>query len=317
MRCNRCGNPLDPRDTRCAVCGKVLVPPTPKRPPAKKSGESQNQNIKLPQLERFTHTYNRDAARSHSFHTLTLMSAAVVLVLLVLVYVRVGSLRDDLAELRQSTDSQFAALQQLPAETPTEAPTEVEETTVPAETTAPAKPLSKQKLKASVTFHRHGDGTYAAASMDLGTLEDEAMCWVVTSGHKSHVQWTLNGSGDRLELVATDAYTAAESKLDMNMTWSFSGDTFAQLMDNGCSWECRVSDGEWGAIPTEYVTVEGGNCTLTLTAEQLDLLLAQYDEMELRCQVVLEHPDGGSITVTADGLTVTRTGLVTFANKPG
>ena len=143
------------------------------------------------------------------------------------------------------------------------------------------------------------------------------MCWVVTNAHETHVQWTLTNAGDRLELVVSDAYAAAESKLTMGMTWSFSGDTFALLTDSNCGWECRMSGGEWGAIPAEYVTVEGGSTALTLTAESLDLLLAQYDEMELRCQFTLKHPDGGSVTVTADGMTVTREGLVTFANKPG
>lgn len=314
MRCNRCGNPLDPRDTRCAVCGKVLVPPTKKRPPAQKPGETQN--IKLPQLDKFTHTYNRDAARSHSFHTLTLLAAAVVLVLLVLVYMGVGDLKDAVAQMHQSTDSQLAALQQNLVVLPSEEPTEEQATEPPVEE-APAKPLSRQNLKANVSLHRHGDGTYAAASMDLDTFEDEAMCWVVTGSHKTHVQWTLTNAGDRLELVVSDAYAAAESKLTMGMTWSFGGDTFALLMDSACSWECRMSGGEWGTIPEEYVVVESGTSTLTLTAEALDLLMAQYDEMELRCQFTLKHPDGGSVTVTADGMTVTREGLVTFANKPG
>ena len=316
MRCNRCGNPLDPRDTRCAVCGKVLVPPTKKqRPPAQKSGETQH--IKLPQLERFTHAYSRDAARSHSFHTATLVAAAVALVLLILVYMGVGDLKDAVADLRQSTDSQLAALQQTPAVIPTEDPAEEEETEAPSETTAPAKPLSQQKLKANVSLHRHAHGTYAAASLNLGTFEDEAMCWVVTSAHETHVQWTLTNAGDRLELEIEDAYTAAESKLALTLNWSFSGDTFALLTDSACVWECRMSGGEWGAIPVEYVTVEGGTSTLTLAAEHLELLLAQYDEMELRCQVTLKHVDGGSVTITADGMTVADSGLVTFANKPG
>ena len=314
MRCNRCGNPLDPRDTRCAVYGKVLVPPTKKqRPPAQKSGETQH--IKLPQLERFTHAYSRDAARSHSFHTATLVVAAVALVLLILVNMKVGDLKDAVSELRQSTDSKLAALQQTPVTTPTEAP--VEDATEPPVATDPAKPLSQQRLKANVSLHRHAHGTYAAASQDLGTFEDEAKCWVVTNAHETHVQWTLTNAGDRLELQIVDAYTAAESKLDLKQNWSLSGDTFALLMDSACSWECRMSGGEWGAIPAEYVAVESGTSTLTLTAEALDLLMAQYDEMELRCQFTLKHPDGGSVTVTADGMTVTSEGLVTFANKPG
>ena len=313
MRCNRCGNPLDPRDTRCVVCGKVLVPPTKKRPPAQKSGETQN--MKIPQLEKFTHVYSRDAARSHSFHTLTLLAAAVALVLLILVYMGMGDLKDAVADMRQSTDSQLAVLQQTPATVPTEAPTE--EVTEPPVVADPAKPLNQQRLKAKVSLHRHAHGTYAAASLDLGTFEDEAMCWVVTNAHETHVQWTLANAGDRLELQIVDAYTAAESKLDLKLNWSFSGDTFAMLTDNACGWECRVSGDAWGAIPEAYVTVEGGSTALTLTAESLDLLLAQYDEMELRCQFTLKHPDGGSVTVTADGMTVTREGLVTFANKPG
>ena len=316
MRCNRCGNPLDPRDTRCAVCGKVLVPPTKKqRPPAQKPGETQH--IKLPQLDKFTHIYNRDAARSHSFHTVTLVAAAAVLVLLILVYMGVGDLKDAVSDLRQSTDSQLAALQQVPAVLPTEDPTEEEETEVPSDPAAPAKPLSQQRLKANVSLHRHAHGTYAAASLDLGTFEDEAMCWVVTGAHETHVQWTLTNAGDRLELQIADAFTAAESKLELKLSWSFGGDTFAQLTDTACVWECRMSGGEWGAIPAEAVTVEAGSSTLILTAESLDLLLAQYDEMELRCQFTLKHPDGGAITVTADGMAVTREGFVTFANKPG
>ena len=317
MRCNRCGNPLDPRDTRCAVCGKVLVPPPTKkqRPPAQKSGETQH--IKLPQLERFTHVYSRDAARSHSFHTATLVVAAIALVLLILVNMKVGDLKDAVSELRQSTDSQLAALQQIPVTTPTEDSTEEEETEAPSDPAAPAKPLSQQRLKANVSLHRHAHGTYAAASLDLGTFEDKAMCWVVTNAHETHVQWTLSGSGDRLELLMADAFSAADSKLELKLTWSFSGDTFALLMDGACSWECRMSGGEWGAIPEEYVAVETGTSTLTLTAEAMDLLMAQYDEMELRCQVKMNHPDGGSVTMTADGLTVARSGLVTFANKPG
>ena len=317
MRCNRCGNPLDPRDTRCAVCGKVLVPPPTKkqRPTAQKSGETQH--IKLPQLERFTHAYSRDAARSHSFHTATLVVAAVALVLLILVNMKVGDLKDAVSELRQSTDSQLAALQQTPVVLPSEDSTEEEETVAPSDPTAPVKPLSQQRLKAKVSLHRHAHGTYAAASLNLGTFEDEALCWVVTNAHETHVQWTLAKAGDRLELEIEDAYTAAESKLALKLNWSLSGDTFALLMDSACSWECRMSGGEWGAIPEDYVVVESGTSTLTLTAENMDLLMAQYDEMELRCQFTLKHPDGGAVTVTADGMAVTREGLVTFANKPG
>ena len=316
MRCNRCGNPLDPRDTRCAVCGKTLTPPAPKkRPSAQKTGE--HQNIKLPQLDKFTHAYNRDTARSNSFHTITLAAAAAALILLVLVYLGIGELKTAVADLHQFTDSKLTTLQEQavaepePTEAATEAPVETPDDAVPA------KPLSRQALTADVTLHRHAHGTYAAASMDLGTFEDKAMCWVVTNAHETHVQWTLSGSGDRLELLMADAFSAADSKLELKLTWSFSGDTFALLMDGACSWECRMSGGEWGAIPEEYVAVETGTSTLTLTAEAMDLLMAQYDEMELRCQVKMNHPDGGSVTMTADGLTVARSGLVTFANKPG
>lgn len=319
MRCNRCGNPLDPRDTRCAVCGKVLVPlPPKKRPAPQRSGEQQN--IKLPQLEKFTHTYNRDSARSHSFHTLTLLAAVAAVVLLVMVYSRVGALRTDMADLQQLTDSRLSALQQQdtpvapPVEESTEAPTEMP-TEAPVDT--PAKPLGQQKMTADVTLFRHSDGIYTAASLEQGTADEEATCWVVTTKHKAHIQWTFGESGNRLELVISDGFDEATSELMLKVNWNSSGEILRSLSVKSCVWECRSAGSEWGAIPAEYLTVEEGSSKMNLTTDAVGLLLAQYDEMEVRCQVVLEHPDGGSVTMTADGMTVTRSGLVTFANKPG
>ena len=315
MRCNRCGNPLDPRDTYCSVCGRTLPPPRKPRPAPQKSASQKpsDSHIKLPQLDQFTYAYAKDADRSHRIRVLTLLAVIVCLVMTVLMFRNFKALTTAMEDLKTSTAAQIQALQQMPTNP---APT-IQDTTEPDPTDAPVQnpqPLSRQRLKAALTLRRTDDRNYAIPTMELGTFDADPTTYVSTqwnsSQSRTEISWVV-GTGDQLDLLLEESYDTATSQLAVMAQWAFSGDTFGGYGDVLTTWECRTSkDSEWGAVPANCAQSAANSSVLTITADTMELLLAQYQEMELRCLVSLTHPDGGTMSITVDGVTVGRTGLM-------
>ena len=315
MRCNRCGNPLDPRDTRCSVCGRTLTPPRRQRSSSQKTASQKpsESHIKLPQLDKFTYAYAQDADRSHRMHILTFLCVVVCVVLLVMVFRGTKALKTAVEDLKTTTTTQLQAIQQAPAPT---APQVEDSTQTETEPTAPAQtiqPLNRQRLKASLTLHRTKDRNYAVPAMDLGTFEGVPTTHVSTqwssNQSRTDISWTV--SGEQLDLLLEEKFSAEENTVSVTLQWAFGGETFGAYGDLLCTWECRTSAGsEWGAVPTDCIQTTGTGSALTLDMQNMDLLLAQYSEMELRCLVSLAHPAGGTMSVTVDGITLGRTGLV-------
>ena len=316
MRCNRCGNPLDPRDTRCSVCGRTVTPPRRQRPASQKpvTHKPSESHIKLPQLDKFTYAYAQDADRNHRMHLLTFLGVLACIVLLVLASRSNKALKTAVEDLKTTTTTQLQALQQAP--TPTAPPVEdpVPSDTTPTEPPAQTiQPLERQRLKASLSLHRTADRNFVSPAMDLGTLEDTPTTYVSTqwsdSKSRTDISWTLDQ--EQLDLLLQETFSAEESVISVSLKWALDGQIFSGYGDVLCSWECRTSAGsEWGSVPTDCIQTNDTGSTLTLDMQNMDLLLAQYSEMELRCLVSLAHPAGGTLSITADGITVGRDGLV-------
>lgn len=325
MRCKRCGEILEPTDTRCPVCGKTLTPPR-KRPQNQKPSET---NIKLPQLDKFTHAYAQDAARSRMLQLVTIGAVVAVLAVLVLVYVGVGEIQSAMGDVKQTADvllqnQQQAQQNQTPVtpEPPTQAPIEPTETTTePPAPQQPDLPLSRQNAQATVTLHYTSGSAYAAAVMDLGSYEDRVIPWVSTAmdvtGRQTNVALILDEAGDRLDVKLRDGYGVGDYQVDIALTWDMKGNTFRGLANPTCVWECRVAGGQWESVPTSYLNPIGGGCELKMLAEELTLLMAQYSQMELRCVVNFTHPDGGSMDLVVDGIAIDSQGLADGGNLPG
>lgn len=323
MRCKRCGEPLEPMDTHCPVCGRAVAP-------RKKTVSQRNSEttIKLPQLEKFTHTYNQDASRIRTLLIATIAIAVVSVALMVLVYLGVGDMRqdvasmqDDMVNLQLMADSQLQQNQgqETPAPTdPTEAATEAD---IEPATEAEAIPLSKQDLTATLELYRTANGTYAAAELDLGTDPAAVETWVNTSREGSsrwtNVSWILTGSGDQLDLKLHDSYGASDAQVYAGLSWALSGSTFRSFADADCAWEYRVPGGQWTSVSDEFFADKAGSSELRLTVDQLNKLLGQYTSLELRCRLSLTHPDGGMLEITASGISMNAQGLITSGDKLG
>lgn len=321
MRCKRCGEPLEPMDTHCPVCGRAVAP-------RKKTVSQRNSEttIKLPQLEKFTNTYNQDAARIRTLQMATIAVVTLALALLVLVYLGVGDMRqdvasmqDDMVNLQLMADSQLQQNQSQETTAPTESTESVTEETA-GDSTA-VIPLSKRDLTAALELYRTSNGTYAAADLDLGTDDSDVKIWVNTSREGSsrwtNVTWILTDSEDRLDLKLHDSYGAADAQVCAKVSWGLSGTTFRSFAGADCVWEYRVPDSQWTAVSDECVTGDGDSYELRLTAEQLDDLLDQYTNVELRCRLSLTHPDGGMLEIIAGGISVNDQGLITSGDMLG
>lgn len=316
MRCKRCGELLEPTDTRCPVCGKTLTPPR-RRAPAQKPSET---NIKLPQLEKFIHAYSEDAARGRMLQLVTVGAVAAAIALLVLVYVGVGNLQTAVGDLDRIANAQLQAMQNQPPVSvvePTEGQTDPTEENTEAPTDPPAQvqpmPLSEQDVQADLTLYRSANGTYAAAAMDLGSYEDRADAWVNTAvtenGCQTNVSWILENSDDRLDMKLSESYGGADAQVAVTLSWDTEGNTFRSLTNPVCIWECRTAGGQWASVPTDYLNPIAGGCELKMTADQLQILMAQYSEMELRCYVSMTHPDGGAVRLLVDGILINTEGM--------
>lgn len=319
MRCKRCGEILDPKDLRCPVCGKTVNPPR-KKAPAQKPGET---NIKLPQLDKFTHAYSRDAASSRLLQLATIVAVIAAIVLVVMVFVGVGDLKEAVRDLKLTADAQLQALQnQTPAaEVEIQDPqpqTDPEEETTgeePGDTRTEEEPLPlrQQQTEAVLTLYAAADGAYATSAMTPGTLDDRADAWVGTSlnggERKTGAVWVLEGSGDRVGVDLTESYGGGENLVEMTLSWDMAGDTFGDLGSPVCIWEYRVEGSAWESLPTNYLNPIGGGCELEMTADAVKLLLAQYSQMELRCHVTLSHPAGGTVQILLNGIILDAEGL--------
>lgn len=320
MRCKRCGELLDPADSRCRVCGKTVNPPR-KKAPAQKPSET---NIKLPQLDKFTHAYGRDAARSRTLQLATIAAVLAAIVLLIVVSVSIGDLKDAMGDLKRTADAQLQAIQNQPPvsqEQSTQPQTDpLEDTTEdltedPTGTTQEETvlPLRQQHVSANLTLYTAADGAYASAAMTPGNFDDRATTWVSSSlandQRQTHVTWILEGSGDRVKVNLDETYGGPEHLVDMTLSWNSRGDIFGDLGSPVCIWEYRVEGSAWESLPTEYLTPIGGGCELKMSADAVKLLLAQYGQMELRCLVTLTHPAGGTVRVLVDGILLDNQGL--------
>lgn len=304
MRCKRCGEPLEPMDTHCPVCGRAAAPR--KKAPSQKKNES---SIKLPQLEKFTHAYNRDTALSRAIQLLTVTAVAVAVVLLVLVYTGMGALQSAVGQLQRTTDAQLQALQnqsQTPAASETEPP--VRETEPPIQQSEPpiaaTQPLSRQTLEATLSLDKSRGDTYATAWMTLESDNDRAVSWVHTGSGQTGAIWILENAGDRLEVKLRER--TGETQTELGLEWTLSGSTFSAMADAVCIWECRAGGGEWESLPNDCVTVSpaDGTCDLMLSTDQLTTLRGQHSSLELRCHLSMQHPEGGSLKLLAAGITL-------------
>lgn len=310
MRCKRCGELLEPRDTHCPVCGKTVS--TRRKAPAQKPAEAP---IKLPQLDRFAHIYDQDTARSHTLQMVTIGAVALAVVLLVMVLASVGDLKTAMDDLRRTSDAQLQAMQnQNQSQIQQTEPTVTEAQTEPVETQDPMTsvplPLSRQDMEAVLTLYTTTDNAYASAEMDLGDFEDQAAAWVSTTREdtvrKTSVAWILGQSGDRLDMDLSAAYGI---QTDITLTWTLAGDTFDGLSGAVCTWEYRTDGGEWTPLPTDHITAIAGGCEVHLSADGLAALLAQGLQAELRCRVSMTHADGGSMKLLAQGIALDAAGL--------
>lgn len=322
MRCKRCGNPLDPMDTRCPVCGKTLTPPR-RKAPAQKPAET---TVKLPQLDKFIHAYGQDAGRSRMLQLVTIAAAAVLVALLVMVYMGLGDLQTAVNDLKLSSDTNFQALrnQTSAPQAPTDPQTDpTEEPTAQVDQPQTNVPLEQQALEASLMLYRNEGNLYAAPELDLGGYEDRVVTWVSTAAqggeNRAEVSWILDSTNDRLNLTVRDSAAEAEASAQVSLEWTLQGTTFANLAGTAvCIWEYRVAGGSWESVPNEYAAAvpEEDRCSLTLTADQLAGLLGDYNQMELRCHVNLTHPAGGAVKIVAEGITLSAAAPVTDSDQP-
>lgn len=310
MRCKRCGEPLDPMDTHCPVCGRAVG--ARKKAPAPKKNDSPV--VRLPQLDKFTHAYARDMVRSNLLQLAALAAAVVILVLAVLMYRGIGSLQDSVNQLRLTADAQLQQSQNQTEPTwTTEPETEPDEMQTEPSTEPAVVPLGQQSLTAALSLYRTDNGTYAAAAMN----PSYATAWVNTvregSARRTNAAWILQGTDDRLTVNLHDSYGSEEAQAVLTLSWSAEGSIFGAFSAGVCAWEWRVPGSEWESLPADCAATDlmVGTSRLSLTADRLTTLLGQYEMMELRCQVSLNHPDGGSLRIITDGITVDGNGPVT------
>lgn len=307
MRCKRCGEILDPGQTRCPVCGKTLPQPR-KRPSTTKTAEN---TVKLPQLDRFTRTYQKDTSRSRMLQTATIIAVAAAVVLLVLVYTGLGDLNDAVQALQQ--DSQQIIQGQQAQPTPDPVPEETVGTDTQPTGTAQALPLSQQHVETALTLSRSGSGTYVAAGMTPGDFDDRAKVWI-SSGEadperRFQVSWILDKSDDRLDAELLDRHSGAEGSYYISLNWKYAGTTFGGYTSPMCIWEYRVDGGEWGSMPVEAITAVPDGCEVRLSAEDLTGLLGEGTGMEVRCNLTMSHPDGGGLKLAVTGIALNTAGL--------
>lgn len=307
MRCKRCGEILNPGETRCPVCGKTLSQPR-KRPAATKSAEN---TVKLPQLDRFTRTYQKDTSRSRLMQTVTIVAVAAAIVLLALVYTGLGDVKETVALLQQ--DSQ----QLLQGQQANQIPDPVPEETAGIQTEptggVQAQTLSGQNVEAALTLSRGSSGTYVAADMALGGFDDRAKVWLsageVNPERRFRASWILEKSGDRLDAELVDRHSGAEGSYYISLAWNIAGTAFGGYTNPMCIWEYRIDGGEWSSVSAEAITAVPGGCEVRLSAEDLTGLLGEGAELEIRCNLSMTHPDGGSLKLAVTGVSLNGTGL--------
>lgn len=307
MRCKRCGEILNPGDTRCPVCGKTQSQPR-KRPGTPKTTEN---NIKLPQLERFTRTYQKDASRSRTLQTVTIVAIAAAIVLLALVYRGIGNVTDALGQLQEDS-RQLLQGQQIPQE-PDPVPEETTGTDTQPTGGDQGTTLAQQNVAAAMTLSRGGAGTHITASLTPGDFDDRATVWISTGEvnpeRRFQASWILEKSADRLDAELIDRHSGAEGSYYVSLTWNLTGETFGGYANPMCIWEYRIDGGQWSSVSAESITVAPGSCEVRLSAEDLAGLLGEGTGMEIRCNLSMTHPDGGSLKLAVTGIALNAAGL--------
>ena len=307
MRCKRCGEILNPGDTRCPVCGKTQSQPR-KRPSAPKTTEN---NIKLPQLDRFTRTYQKDTSRSRLMQTVTIVAVAAAIVLLALVYTGLGDLKDAMGQLQE--DSQQLLQGQQTPQTPDPIPEETIGTDTQPTGDDQVLTLAQQTVETALTLSRSGSDTYVNAAMALGDFDDQTRVWVSTGEANPERQfkaaWILEKSGDRLDAELIDRHSGAEGSYYISLTWKLAGTTFGGYTNPMCLWEYRVDGGDWSSVSAEVITAVPGGCEIRLSAEDLTALLGEGTNMEIRCSLSVTHPDGGGMKLAVTGIALNGAGL--------
>lgn len=308
MRCKRCGEILNPGDTRCPVCGKTQSQPR-KRPSA--TTKTPENTVKLPQLDRFTRTYQKDTSRSRLLQTVTIVAVAAAIVLMVLVYTGLGDLQDAMVQLQE--DSQQLLQGQQAPQNPDPVPEETVGTDTQPTGDAQALTLAQQNVEAAMTISRAAGGSYLYADMVPGDFDDHAKVWISTGEANPERQfkaaWILEKSGDRLDAELIDRHSGAEGSYYVSLTWKLSGTTFGSYANPMCIWEYRVDGGDWSSMSAETITAVPGGCEIRLSAEDLAALLGEGTGMDVRCTLSVSHADGGSLKLAVTGISLNAAGL--------
>ena len=311
MFCKWCGTMIEPTDTRCHVCGRETPPLSDcgglyqlktTRPAEPAAAQVRPAAPKCPIVDRMETKYAKDAkqARSHYglmrvFFVVTFIVLLVILALLTVQSVQLVKLGDEMERFRENAYAQ----QTEPAETEsadeTQTQVPVPETEAPEQTEEPTvaqQILAEQDVTIELTV---ADGE-AELFVDL----DEYTDTVSTASNYSalenlvlsaKVEMVNSGGMAELLLTRTDGM--------ITLTSSVTEDVFGTAAETAYEWQCRAdADGSWELLDANVFTQDDDTAgtKLSYTAGGLT------EGLELRCIVTRRSEEGGSISITVEGI---------------
>ncbi|MBQ9148928.1 MAG: hypothetical protein IJX69_05095 [Oscillospiraceae bacterium] len=329
MICKWCGESIETTASRCPKCGRETPAMSDcggfyKLKTGGDTGAAAPQTggpIKLPQLDKLGHMYVRDMKQTRLLQLVGLGAMVLTVLLLIVTLISVGGVNARLkAEMADDEDqSQHQEDSDGDRQDDEGDPDDDEGKTgnaagnqIATNTEKPQVPLTKQDAAIGVTlFNSSESGGY----MDVGyTLEgQEVSVWThterntATGTHKNTVICDLNNGGDCLTLTQHDKY--AEEVLTVSMYWDAQGEYFSGLEFEKCTWEYRFAEGPWQMLERGVAVKEDETCSLALKKNEIKRLLAGENLAELRCTITFKHADGGTLTITLDGLLFGESGV--------
>ncbi len=339
MFCKWCGGNLAPSETKCKRCGKEipalsdcggfydLVPTakTRKTTPDDMVGPNNGANQqrgdsgkdrKQEAVEKAPVKKKNNKQPLFILGLITLCCFAILFVQILLLNGKIGKQTESMSNIKEELQGMATQLQELSKEETTPLPTLPEEKpNTPTESPAPTEPeLKKQDISFGVTITTTEDLNEYFAHSDLGDYVDSvsvAYEFDKVTGEMSTAYFTLKEVEGTVELNLSQTIEFRSHKVLISYAVD---DKVFGITDKPAEfkWMYRINNSEeWAVVPASSFNVESGEGETAIsikTTELLKLADADSELLELRCEILLENADGGSLTLVIEGITLSTIG---------
>ncbi len=334
MFCKWCGGNLAPSETKCKRCGKEipalsdcggfydLVPTakTRKTTPddmvvpdigANQQRGNSNRDHKPEPVEKAPIKKKNNKQPLFILGLITMCCFAILFVQILLLNGKIGKQAESMANIKEELQGMAAQIQELSKEETVTPTIPEEKPDEPTELPSPTEPeLKEQDLSFGVTITTTEDRNEYFAQSDLGDYVDSvsvAYEFDKVTGEMSTACFSLKEAEGTVELNLNQTIEFRNHKVLISYAVD---DKVFGITDKPAEfkWMYRINNSEeWTVVPASIFNVESdeGETAISIkTSELLKLADADSEQLELRCEIMLENADGGSLTLVIEGITL-------------